>query len=54
MTPGDVVIHCRNGRRMTVESVEGKVVHCAYFIGAELFRRAFLADFLLPKETVLA
>jgi len=54
VNPDDVVTHCRSGRRMTVESVEGKVVSCAYFVDGQLFRRAFLAGFLLPEGMALA
>ena len=54
MSPGDVVRHSRSGRRMTVESIEGKVVSCAFFIEGTLFRRDFLIDFLQPEGMALA
>lgn len=54
MKPGDVVRHCRSGRLMTVEHVDGEVIECAYFHDGELFRRAFVASFLVPKDMVLA
>ena len=51
---GDVVTHCRSGRRMTVEAVRGKVVSCAFFIEGVLHRREFLSDFLVAPAVALA
>jgi uncharacterized protein YodC (DUF2158 family) len=54
VSPGDVVLHCRSGRRMTVESVDGLVVRCMWFEGARLVQRDFAASFLVAEGMALA
>lgn len=39
--PGSVVIHKASARRMTVEKIDGHDIHCVWFVGSTLYRRAF-------------
>ena len=53
--PGDVVLHLRNARRMFVESVERRIVFCAWMDErGELHRGMYGIDWLVPKGMALA
>lgn len=55
LAAGDVVTHRRSGRRMFVESAEGRVIYCAWFdVDGNLRRCAYGVDWLVPRATVLA
>lgn len=54
MKVGDVVLHTRSGRRMTVELVSGRVATCAYWQDGVLFRRDFHVGWLVPATEAVA
>ena len=52
---GDVVLHLRCGRSMFVESVDRRVVYCAWYDATgELHRGAYGVDWLVPRGMALA
>ena len=54
MSPGDLVMHRRSGRRMFVESVNGFSVGCAWFAEGVLRHGVFHSEWLVASGTVLA
>lgn len=53
--PGDIVRHLRSARRMFVESVERRIIFCAWMDEAgEIHRGAYGVDWLVPKGMALA
>jgi hypothetical protein len=52
---GDIVLHLRSARRLFVESVDRRVVFCAWLdeLG-ELHRGAYGVDWLVPHGVALA
>ena len=52
---GDIVLHLRNARRMFVESVERRVIFCAWLDSTgTLHRGMYGVDWLVPKGMALA
>lgn len=55
MKAGDVVHHLRSARRLFVESVDGRVVFCAWFTtDGALHRTAYGVSWLVEKGTGIA
>ena len=55
MRPGSIVHHLRSARRMFIESIDGRVVFCAWFDSAgELHRGAYGIDWVCPVGMALA
>ena len=52
--PGDIVLHLRNARRMFVESVERRIIYCAWHDAEGLHRIAYGIDWIVPKGMALA
>ena len=52
---GDIVLHLRNARRMYVESIDRRVIFCAWMdeVG-NIHRGMYGVDWLVPKGMALA
>lgn len=52
---GDIVLHLRNARRMYVESVDRRIIFCAWMDETgEIHRGAYGVDWLVPRGMALA
>lgn len=55
MRPGDVVTHLRDGRRLFVESVEGRCAFVAWYTSdGELHRGCYGVAWLVEKGVAIA